>query len=210
MRKFLSSKWTKIVLFVVCLVPFFFLAFDLLTGNLGINPVETLQHTTGDWSLRFLVLTLSITPLRKILRLPELVRFRRMLGLYAFFYVCLHLLTYLGPDQNFNPAGMLQDIAKRRFITVGFAAFLLLIPLAVTSTTGWIRRLGGKRWAQLHRLVYLVAVLGVIHYDWLVKSNKIRPLSYGAMIVALLGWRIVDSARRRLKAVPAVASASGS
>ena len=154
-RASLSSNWTKLGLFLVCLVPFLNLADDLVTGSLGINPVETLQHSTGDWTRRFLILTLCITPFRKLLHLPELIRFRRMLGLYAFFYVCLHLLTYLGPDQSFSLAGMGLDVAKRPFITVGFLAFVLMIPLALTSTAGWIRKLGGKCWARLHQLVYM-------------------------------------------------------
>ena len=178
-------------------MPFLKLAVSLVTGSLGINPVETLQHSTGDWTLRFLILTLCITPFRKLLHLPELIRFRRMLGLYAFFYVCLHLLTYLGPDQSFSLAGMWLDVAKRPFITVGFLAFVLLIPLAVTSTAGWIRKLGGKHWARLHQLVYMAAILGVIHYDWLVKSNKIRPLAYGVILAVLLLWRLGNSARTR-------------
>jgi sulfoxide reductase heme-binding subunit YedZ len=190
MRASLSSNWTKRGLFLLCLVPFLRLAVGLLTGNLGINPVETLQHSTGDWTLRFLILTLCITPLRKLLHLPELIRFRRMLGLYAFFYVCLHLLTYLGPDQSFSLAGMWVDVAKRPLITVGFLAFVLLIPLAATSTAGWIRKLGGKRWARLHRIVYVAAILGVIHYEWLVKSNKTRPLTYGTILIVLLLWRL--------------------
>jgi len=193
----LSSKWTKVVVFLLCLTPFLMLIYRALTGNLGINPVETLQHTTGDWTLRFLILTLCITPLRKTLHQPEFIRFRRMLGLFAFFYVCLHFLTYLGPDQSFSLSGMWLDIAKRPFITVGFLAFLLLIPLAVTSTAGWIRRLGGKRWAQLHRLIYAGAILGVVHYDWLVKSNKIRPLAYGAILTVLLIWRVGYFAKTR-------------
>jgi len=197
-RAILSSRWTKLGLFLVCLVPFLKLAVGLVTGSLGINPVETLQHSTGDWTLRFLILTLCITPFRKLLHLPELIRFRRMLGLYAFFYLCLHLLTYLGPDQSFSLAGMWLDVAKRPFITVGFLAFVLLIPLAVTSTAGWIRKLGGKGWARLHQLVYIAAILGVIHYDWLVKSNKTRPLIYGAILTVLLLWRLGNSMRTRL------------
>lgn len=190
LRTFLSSKWTKRVFFFLCLVPFLLLVLQSVTGNLGINPVETLQHTTGDWTLRFLILTLCITPMRKIFHLPELIRFRRMLGLNAFFYTCLHFLTYLGPDQSFGLGGMLEDVAKRAYITVGFAALVLLVPLAFTSTAGSIRRLGGKRWSQLHRLIYVIAVLGVIHYDWSVKSNKIKPFTYGTILFVLLVWRI--------------------
>jgi sulfoxide reductase heme-binding subunit YedZ len=193
----LSSKWTKLAVFLLCLVPFLLLAVNSLTENLGINPVETLQHSTGDWTLRFLILTLCITPFRKLLRLAELIRFRRMFGLYVFFYLCLHFLTYLGPDQSFSLTGMWLDVAKRPFITVGFAAFVLLIPLAFTSTAWWIRRLGGKRWAQLHRLVYIAAILGVVHYDWSVKSEKTKPLTYGATFLILLLWRLFDSLKRR-------------
>src|SRR5215475_7254593 len=175
MRALLTSKWTKVVVFLICLIPVGALVWRGFHNGLGANPVEFIQLTTGDWTLRFLIFTLCVTPFRKLFNLPDLIRFRRMLGLFAFFYVCLHLLTYLGPDQSFNLAGMWLDVAKRPFITVGFLAFVLLIPLAVTSTAGWIRKLGGKRWARLHQLAYVAAILGVIHYDWLVKSNKTRP-----------------------------------
>ena len=161
MRKLLSSKWTKVVVFLLCLTPLGALGWRAFHGGLGANPVEFVQHATGDWILRFLVITLAITPLRKLLNLPDLIRFRRMLGLFAFFYACLHFLTYIGPDKSFDLSAMWKDVAKRRYITVGFAAFVLLIPLAITSTKGWIRRLGGKRWQQLHRAIYAAAVLGV-------------------------------------------------
>jgi sulfoxide reductase heme-binding subunit YedZ len=201
----LSNKWTKIPIFILCLVPFGLLVWRALTGNLGPNQVETLQHTTGDWTLRFLVFTLCITPLRKLLKLPDLIRFRRMLGLFAFFYACLHFLTYLGPDQSFDLAAMWKDVAKRPFITVGFTAFVLLIPLAFTSTAGWIRRLGGRRWQMLHRLIYISAICGVIHYYWLVKSAVLRPLTYGAIVAVLLLWRLGDWFIRRGRAVAAAA-----
>ena len=161
-----------------------------LHGRLGANPVEFIQHATGDWILRFLIFTLTITPLRKLLNLPELIRFRRMLGLFAFFYACLHFLTYIGPDQSFDLGGMWKDVEKRRFITVGFLGFVLLIPLALTSTAGWIRRLGGKRWQMLHRAIYVTAICGVIHYYWLVKSDVRKPLFYGALVAVLLLWRL--------------------
>jgi methionine sulfoxide reductase heme-binding subunit len=186
----LANKWTKVVVFLVCLVPFACLVWRALHANLGANPVEFVQHATGDWTLRFLILTLSITPLRRLLSIPELIRFRRMLGLFAFFYVCLHFLTYIGPDQSFNMGGMWKDIQKRRYITVGFTAFVLLIPLAITSTAGWIRRLGGRRWQMLHRAIYVSAVCGVIHYYWLVKSDVRKPLFYAAIVTVLLAWRI--------------------
>ena len=174
MPSLLANKWTKVPIFLLCLAPLGVLVWRTLTGNLGANPVEFIQHATGDWTLRFLVFTLCITPLRKILKLPDLIRFRRMLGLFAFFYACLHFLIYLGPDQSFNLAGMWKDVAKRPFITVGFTAFVLLIPLALTSTTGWIRRLGGRRWQMLHRVIYISAICGVIHYYWLVKSAVLQ------------------------------------
>jgi len=205
-KKLLTSKWTKVIVFLVSSIPFVFLAWGLLYNDLGINPVETLQHTTGDWTLRFLIFTLAITPLRKTLKLPELIRFRRMLGLFAFFYVLLHFLTYLGPDQSFNFSGMWDDVAKRKFITVGFAAFVLLIPLAATSTKGMIQRLGGKRWQSLHRLIYVCAILGVIHYYWLVKSDVRKPLIYAFFVGILLFWRVWDAYFHRKGGAPAKAN----
>src|SRR5277367_262207 len=196
MHNFLTNKWTKVGLFLVCLVPFAILMIRALKGDLTANPAEFIQHFTGDWTLRFLIFTLAITPLRRILNLPDLIRFRRMLGLFAFFYLCLHFLTYIGPDQSFNPAGMWKDIEKRRFITVGFLGFVLLIPLAITSTAGWIRRLGGKRWLALHRMIYVAAACGVIHYYWLVKSDVRKPLLYGAIVAALLLWRLFTALRK--------------
>jgi len=206
-RKFLANKWAKGVVFALSLTPFLWIAWRSYRGELTANPVEFYQHQTGDWTLRFLVFTLCITPLRKIFSLPELVRFRRMLGLFAFFYVCLHFLTYLGPDQSFSFSGMLKDVAKRPFVTVGFAALVLLIPLAITSTAGWIRRLGGRRWQMLHRAVYASAVLGVIHYYWLVKSDVRKPLFYGGAVAILLAWRIWWWASKR-KAPAAAAQTS--
>ena len=197
MHAVLSSKWTKAFVFVLSLVPLTALVDRALQGHLGANPVEFVQHATGDWILRFLIFTLAITPLRKSLNLPELIRFRRMLGLFAFFYLCLHFLTYIGPDQSFDLSGMWKDVAKRRYITVGFAGFLLLIPLAITSTAGWIRRLGGKRWRALHRAIYVAAVCGVIHFYWLVKSDVRKPLFYGSLVALLLLWRLADWLVRR-------------
>jgi methionine sulfoxide reductase heme-binding subunit len=199
-RALLTSKWTKVAIFLICLIPFADLVWRSIHSELGANPVEFLQHATGDWTLRFLIFTLCITPFRKLFNLPDLIRFRRMLGLFAFFYVCLHFITYLGPDQQFDLAGMWKDVAKRPFITVGFTAFVLLIPLAITSTAGWIRRLGGKRWQMLHRSIYFAAVLGVIHYYWLVKSDVREPLSYGTLVAILLLWRLGTwFSRRRTK-----------
>lgn len=205
MPSILSNKWTKVPVFLLCLIPIGEMIYNTFTRHLTANPVEYFQHTTGDWTLRFLVLTLCITPLRKLLKLPDLIRFRRMLGLFAFTYGCLHFLTYLGPDQSFDFAGMLKDVAKRPFVTVGFTAFALLIPLALTSTAGWIRRLGGRRWQMLHRAIYVSAVCGVIHYYWLVKSAVLRPLIYAAIVAVLLLWRLVDWMIRRSRAVPSAA-----
>jgi sulfoxide reductase heme-binding subunit YedZ len=205
----LSNKWTKVPVFLLCLVPLGILVWRALTANLGANPVEFIQHATGDWTLRFLILTLCITPFRKLLKLPDLIRFRRMLGLFAFFYACLHFLTYLGPDQSFDLAAMWKDVAKRPFITVGFTAFVLLIPLAITSTAGWIRRLGGRRWQMLHRLIYISAICGVIHYYWLVKSAVLRPLTYAAIVAVLLLWRLGDWYIRRSRATAAKTIGAG-
>lgn len=183
-------RFLKIAVFLACLVPLGLLAWGAYTQNLGANPIEKITHSTGDWTLRFLLITLSITPLRKLLALPSLIRFRRMFGLFAFFYGCLHFLTYIWLDKFFNLHDMLADVAKRKFITVGFTAFVLLIPLAITSTSGWIRRLGGKRWQRLHRLIYVSAICGVIHYLWLVKADIRKPLEYGAILTILLGYRL--------------------
>jgi methionine sulfoxide reductase heme-binding subunit len=200
-QKFLLSRWAKVFVFLFGLLPLAVLSERALHGRLTANPVEFIQHFTGDWTLKFLIFTLAITPLRKILNLPELIRFRRMLGLFAFFYVCLHFLTYIGPDQAFDLGGMLKDVEKRRYITAGFLGFILLIPLAITSTKGWIRRLGGRRWQMLHRLVYVTAICGVVHYYWLVKSDVRKPLVYAALVGVLLLWRLGDWTRKRSAAV---------
>jgi len=197
MRAILTSTWAKVCVFALCLLPVVSLVWRFFHHGLTANPLEFITHATGDWTLRFLALTLAISPLRKLLRLPDLIRFRRMLGLFAFFYACLHFTTYIWFDKFFDLAEMWKDVSKRRFITVGFTAFVLLIPLAITSTAGWIRRLGGRRWQQLHRLIYASAIAGVIHYYWLVKSAVIRPLTYGAIIAILLLWRVFDRSWKR-------------
>lgn len=203
MNSILTSKWAKLVVFLLCLVPLGMLILRATQGNLTANPIEFITHTTGDWTLRFLVITLAITPLRKILRLPQLIRFRRMLGLFAFFYACLHFFTWIGLDKFFDWPEMWKDVQKRRFITVGFMGFMLMIPLAITSTTGWIRRLGGKRWQMLHRAIYWSAIAGVVHYYWLVKSDVRKPLMYGAMVGVLLAWRLGTWIYGRGQRVPA-------
>lgn len=207
MNAILSSKWTKALVFLACLVPFGMLVWQAaFHADLIANPAQFFEHATGDWTLRFLAITLAITPLRKLLHLPQLIRFRRMFGLFAFFYVCLHFTSYLWIDKYFDWSGIWADLHKRSYIIVGFSAFVLLIPLALTSTAGWIRRLGGKRWAALHRAIYVAAVLGVIHYWWLVKSDISKPAEYGAIIGALLAWRLASWLRRRKRPLPARAN----
>jgi methionine sulfoxide reductase heme-binding subunit len=190
LNKILTSKWTKVVVFLACLVPLGILVWRILNSDVGANPTEFVEHATGDWTIRFLVITLAVTPLRKILRMPQLIRFRRMLGLFAFFYVCLHFSTYVGLDRFFSWPAIWDDLHKRPYIIAGFTGFVLLIPLAITSTAGWIRRLGGKRWQMLHRLIYAAAVAGVIHYYWLVKSDIRKPLLYAFLVGILLLWRL--------------------
>lgn len=183
-------RWFKPVVFLACLGPLARLGWKAYMGLLGANPIEVITHSTGDWLLTFLLITLAITPLRRLLHQPWLIRYRRMFGLFAFFYGVLHFLTYIWLDKFFDWHEMLADIAKRRFITVGFTGFVLLIPLALTSTSGWIRRLGGKRWQTLHRLIYFSAIAGVIHYYWLVKADVRKPLEYGLVLCLLLGYRL--------------------
>src|SRR5271165_4736650 len=191
MNRILTSKWAKVVVFLLCLVPLGIIAGEGPSGW-GSNPTQFLEHATGDWVLRFLAITLTVTPLRKIkaLGLTQLIRFRKMLGLFAFFYAFLHFGIYIGLDQVLDFHGVWADIAKRPFITVGFTGFVLMIPLAITSTAGWIRRLGGKRWQLLHRAIYLSGIAGVIHYYWLVKSDVRKPLEYAFVVGLLLAWRL--------------------
>lgn len=179
----------KPLVFAASLLPLAWVVWLGWQDQLGANPVETLSHHTGDWSLRFLLLTLAVTPLRRLTGWNRLQQFRRMLGLFAFFYVCLHFGVYLIFDQFFDLASIVEDVAKRPYITVGFTAWLLLIPLAVTSTNGMIKRLG-RHWRRLHQLVYPIGALGVLHYLWLVKADLAEPLLYGGVLVVLLGYRL--------------------
>jgi len=189
----------KFVLFVAALLPLARLGWKALHGGLGANPIEVITHSTGDWTLILVLTTLSITPLRQLTRQYWLIGLRRMIGLFAFFYGALHFLTYIVLDKFFDVHEMLKDIGKRPFITVGFSAFVLMIPLALTSTASSIRRLGGKNWQRLHRLIYLTAILGVVHYLWLVKADKRKPLEYGAVLAVLLLYRVVIWASERRK-----------
>jgi sulfoxide reductase heme-binding subunit YedZ len=195
----------KAPVFLACLLPVGYLAWGAAAGVLGANPIKTITEETGTWTLRFLVLSLAVTPLRRWARLHSLLRFRRLLGLFAFFYGTLHLLTYLWLDQFFVVPDILKDIAKRPFITMGMAAFALMVPLALTSTAGWIRRLG-RNWQRLHRLAYLSAVGGVVHYWWLVKADTSRPFRYAVIVGVLLAARVAWAWRtsvRRATVAPA-------
>jgi len=186
----LKRRWTKVLVFVLGLAPFFWLLWRAYNHRLTANPIEFVTHYTGDWTLRLILITLAITPARKLLKRPELIRYRRMVGLFAFFYASLHFLTYLVIDKFFDWNEILTDIGKRTYITVGFAALVILTALAITSTAGWIRRLGGKRWQQLHRLIYIAIIAGVIHYYWSVKSDVREPIFYGFLAALLLGYRV--------------------
>jgi sulfoxide reductase heme-binding subunit YedZ len=189
----------KAPVFLLCLGPAFVLTWKGFHHGLGANPIDVITRTTGRWTLTFLLITLSVTPVRKLSSLTWLVRFRRMLGLFAFFYGSLHLMTYVWLDKFFDVHAMLHDIAKRRFITAGMTAWSLMLPLALTSTTGWIRRLGGKRWQKLHRLIYCSAAAGVVHFIWLVKADLRRPLTYGAVLAVLLAYRLIAWLVARLR-----------
>lgn len=186
----LKAKWVKPVVWVLCLAPLAYLAWLAWTNDLGANPIERVEHFTGDWTIRLIIATLAITPLRKLLHQPDLIRFRRLIGLFAFFYASLHFMAYVGLDEFFDFSAILKDIAKRPYVTAGFTGFVLLIPLALTSTAGSIRRLGGKRWQKLHRLIYVTAVAGVIHYYWLVKSDIRLPLLYGFLVALEFAARL--------------------
>lgn len=185
----------KAVLFLAALLPFARLVVFAFTGGLGANPIEFITRSTGDWTLYFLCFTLAITPLRRLTKRNWLVKLRRMLGLFAFFYACLHFTTFLWFDHFFDIDTMLRDVLKRPFITVGFIAFVLMIPLAVTSTNGMVRRLGGKRWQWLHRTVYPIALLGVLHFWWMKagKNDFAEPLLFGAVVGLLLLSRLIWS-----------------
>jgi len=188
----------KPVVFVLCLGPLGWFGWLAVSGGLGVNPIEATNRYFGDWGLRFLLIALAVTPLREVTGWNVLGRFRRMLGLYAFFYVFLHLASYIGLDLFFDWRALWADVLKRRYITIGMIGFLLLVPLAATSTKGWIRRLGGRRWRKLHRAVYAAGVLGVLHFFLMIKAGYQEPAVYAAILAALLGWRIVSHLRRRM------------
>ncbi len=186
----------KVLVFGICLLPLIWLSYALLTDQLGANPIEAITRETGVWALRFIIVTLLISPLRKLTGRNEFIRFRRMLGLFAFFYASVHMLLYLGLDQFFDVQEIWLDIIKRPFITIGFISFILLIPLTITSTDKMIKRLGGRRWKKLHYLIYLIVVLSCLHFYMLVKQDKTEPLIYLLIVLLLLGFRVLGQRRR--------------
>jgi sulfoxide reductase heme-binding subunit YedZ len=204
--KTILSRPPKPIVFLLCAVPAALIGLDALRGHLGADPIRAIQLRTGWWTLTFLLITLAVTPARRLTGWNGIGRYRRMLGVFAFTYATLHFLTYIVLDQFFAWRFMIEDVAKRRWITVGFASFLLLVPLAVTSTNGWIRRLG-KRWVKLHQLVYVAAAGGVLHFLWLVKKDVREPALFGLVLVVLLALRL---GRRRRRAAAAVAEAPAS
>ena len=204
----MRNKILKPIVFLAALGPLGLLAWNGLHNNLGANPIEEITHQTGLWTLILLLVTLSITPLRRLTSLNWLIQYRRMIGLFAFFYGCLHLTTYLWLDQSFDFQAIIKDVYKRPFITAGFTAFVLMVPLALTSTKGWIRRLG-KRWQLLHRLIYFSAAAGVFHFIWLVKKDLREPLIYATVFGALMVTRVLFWVQKsRRVAVPAGRPAS--
>jgi len=200
--KLLLHPAARPVVFVAALLPFAWFFYGALTNNLGANPAEYLIRSTGDWALRFLCIVLAVTPLRVVAGLPALARFRRILGLFVYFYVVLHLLSYSWFDMGFDLGDIVRDIIKRPFILVGFAAFVLLTPLAATSFNRAIKALGAERWQALHRLVYLIAALGVLHFFWMRsgKNDFAEVAVYAAILAVLLGWRLVRYLRSRAAA----------
>jgi methionine sulfoxide reductase heme-binding subunit len=199
LRPLLLRPTAKVVLFALAMLPLAWLLYGAFTNNLGANPTEYLTRATGDWTLRFLCLTLAVTPLRTITSTPQLARFRRMLGLFVYFYAVLHLLCYVWFDMEFNLADILNDIPKRTFILVGFAAFLLLTPMAATSFNRAIKAMGAKRWQMLHKAIYAIAVLAILHFFWMRagKNNFTEVFVYAAILSTLLGWRVVQFFKKK-------------
>lgn len=185
-----AARLLRPLVFAASLGPVVSLALGALQGTLGANPIEAITRGTGVWTLRFMLLTLAVTPLRMLSGWNDVIRVRRMLGLFAFFYASLHLVTYVWLDQFFDWAAIVKDVAKRPFITAGFSAYVLLVPLALTSTAAMIRRLGGRTWRRLHRLAYVAAAIGIVHYWWLVKLDTRPPRNYGILLAVLLLVRL--------------------
>jgi len=197
-----TVPWIKAAVFVACLIPLGHLVWQGFRNRLGVNPVEYITHSTGWWVLAFILITLCVTPLRRLTGLPWLVRLRRMLGLFAFFYASLHFTTYIWLDQFFDWKDIVKDIGKRPFIMLGFAAFVLLIPLAITSTNAMVKRLGAKRWQWLHRLIYVLAALGVTHFWWLVKKDITEPFLFAVLLAILFIIRLLYLLKQQRSASP--------
>ncbi|CAA7626857.1 Sulfoxide reductase heme-binding subunit YedZ [Candidatus Terasakiella magnetica] len=208
MDALLRRRWAKPVIFALCLLPLAWLGWRGATFGLGANPIEALIRGLGDWALRFVLIALAVTPLRQITGIAAIGRFRRMLGLFAFFYVTMHLLSYIGLDQFFDWSAIGREIVKRRYITIGMTAAVLLIPLAVTSTDTMMRRLGGRRWRGLHRLVYVIAPLGVTHHWMMVKADITEPALHALILSLLLGWRMVAARKGKRHNRPSAPSES--
>lgn len=206
----LARRAGKPLVFLICLVPLGMIAYDAATDGLGANPIEALELRTGRWALRLLAVTLAVTPLRRITGWNELIRYRRMLGLFAFFYATLHVSTYIGLDMFFDVGDIVEDVIEHPYVTIGLLTWLLLLPLALTSTRGWVRRLGGKRWAMLHRLIYVAAITGTVHYLWAVKKDTYLPLVYLTVFAVLLGWRLWALLARRRRDAGAMLAKSRS
>ena len=204
-----DPKFDKTILFINGLVPLTLLGWDAWHGRLGTNPVEFFLRTTGVLTLVFVVLTLAVTPFRKWFQWNELIKVRRMLGLFAFFYGCVHLLTYFVLDRSGSLAGAAEDIVKRPFIAIGLASFIMMVPLAITSTNNMVKRLGGKSWRRLHRLTYLVGIGGVIHFWMIVKSDVFYPVLFGGAVLVLLGYRVAEALKKRLAGRQKVSLATG-
>ncbi len=192
-----SGKKFKPVIFILLLTPLAWLLYRFFAGDLGVNPIETINRYTGDWALRILLLTLAFSPIIRITRWNNIIQYRRMVGLFAFFYVCVHLTSYTVLDQYFDFGAIIDDVFKRPFITAGFASFILLIPLAVTSTNKMVERLQ-YRWIQLHRIVYLIAMLAVLHFWWMVKIDTTEPMIYAIILAVLLGFRLFYYLKRKV------------
>jgi len=193
-------RFKKLLIWANALIPLALLGYDAIRGRLGANPVEFFLRTTGVLTLTFLLVTLAVTPLRKILHINELIKYRRVLGLFAFFYGCIHLITYTVFDRGLSIAGTVEDVIQRPFIAIGMTAFLTLVPLAVTSTNKMIKRLGGKRWQRLHRPIYIAGILGVIHFWMSVKSDIFYPAMFGLVLLVLLGYRVYSRTNPKLVA----------
>lgn len=197
----MKTNFSKLLVFLNALVPLALLLWDVYRNRVGANPVEFMTRTTGMLTLVFLMITLALTPIRRVIGANSVVKFRRMLGLYAFFYGTLHLLTYIWFDRFFNPRRIVSDVMQRPFIAIGMTAFFLMTPLAITSTNKMVKRLGGKRWAKLHRLVYLAAVAGVVHFWLLVKSDVRLPLTFAFILFLMLGYRVLIRIDNRQQAI---------